>query len=86
MREWIPALNPTRKWRQVMRDMQVDDVVLLAAADTPRGQWPMGRIVEVYPGVDGHVRVAKVKLANGKIVVRPIAKLCILVPTMNIVV
>ena len=28
--------------------------------DTPRGRWPLERIAEVYPGRNGHTRVAKV--------------------------
>ena len=39
--------------------------------DTLRGRWPLERIAEVYPGRNGHTRVAKV--ARGvKTVVRPI--------------
>ena len=41
--------------------------------DTPRGRWPLGRIVEVYPGRDSHTRVAKVACGI-KTVVRPINK------------
>ena len=42
--------------------------------DTPRGRWPLGRIAEVYPGRDGHTRVAKVA-CGVKTVLRPINKL-----------
>ena len=42
--------------------------------DTPRGRWPLGPIAEVYPGRDGHTRVAKVA-CGVKIVLRPINKL-----------
>ena len=42
---------------------------------TPQGHWPLGRIVEVYPGKDGHVRVAKVQVGKEKFL-RPITKLC----------
>ena len=40
-----------------------------------RGKWPLGRIVEVMPGQDGKVRVAKV-LVGGKTVNRPVIRLC----------
>ena len=43
-------------------------------SDTPGGSWPLGRIVEVYPGRDGHARVAKVA-CGVKAVERPINKL-----------
>ena len=29
--------------------------------DTPRGKWPLGRIVKVYPGKDSKVRVVDVQ-------------------------
>ena len=50
------------------------DVVLVIQPDTPRGRWPSGRIAEVYPGRDGHTRVAKVVCAV-KTVGRRITKL-----------
>ena len=42
--------------------------------DLPRGKWPLGRIVETYPGRDGHTRVAKVQCGE-RTLVRPIHKL-----------
>ncbi|XP_052820244.1 uncharacterized protein LOC128246076 [Mya arenaria] len=75
LKEWLPSLAPRRRWFQGKRDLAVGDVVLVVAPDTQRGQWPLGRIVEVYPGVDGHVRSARV-FVNGKDMKRPIVKLC----------
>ena len=43
--------------------------------NTPCGHWPLGRIVEVYQGKDGHVRVAKVQVGKSQLT-RPILKLC----------
>ena len=43
--------------------------------NTPCGHWPLGRIVEVYQGKDGHVRVAKVQVGKSQLT-RPISKLC----------
>ncbi|XP_077992826.1 uncharacterized protein LOC144446859 [Glandiceps talaboti] len=39
------------------------------------GHWPLGRILETYPGEDGHVRTVKVT-SGGKTFIRPITKLC----------
>ena len=75
IREWLPALNVRRKWLTVERNIQVDDVVLVMSPKTPRGHWPLGRIIEVYPGKDGHVRVAKVQVGKEEFL-RPITKLC----------
>lgn len=48
---------------------------MVQQSDTPRGQWPLGRIVEVNPGADGHVRAVKVSF-GGKTFSRPITKIC----------
>lgn len=75
LREWLPGLNARRKWFQTHRDVQVGDVMLVISSDTSRGNWPLGRVLEVYPGKDGHVRVAKIQVREGTLI-RPVAKLC----------
>lgn len=42
--------------------MKVGDVVVVIDTPTPRGHWPIGRIVEIFPGPDGHVRAVNVKV------------------------
>ena len=75
LREWLPALNRRGKWWFAKKEIKVGDVVLVLKSDSPRGQWPLGRIVEVNPGTDGHVRAVKVTV-GGKTLVRPITKIC----------
>ena len=60
-----------------VRNIAVDDVVLVAEENSPRGRWHVGRIVKVLPGIDGRVRTAEVKTKTGSYV-RPVAKLCVL--------
>ena len=74
LKECVPALNSRPKWTSEIRDLKVDDVVLVIQPDSPRGRWPLGRVTEVYPGRDGHTRVAKIA-CGAKTVVRPITKL-----------
>ena len=74
LKECIPTLSSRPKWTSEFRDLKVGDVVLVIQPDTPRGRWPLGRIAEVYPGHDGHTRVAKVA-CGVKTVVRRINKL-----------
>ena len=45
--------------------------------NTPRNNWPVGRVIEAYSGPDGLVRSARVHLKDTELV-RPITKLCIL--------
>ena len=74
LKEYLPMLNTRPKWTKVIENLKEEDVVLVLDQNLPRGQWPLGRIVETYPGKDGHSRVAKVQCGS-KTVVRPIHKL-----------
>jgi len=76
--EYLPTLGSRKKWLREARDFQVGDVVLIMDPDVPRGHWVLGRVTKVFPGADGHVRVAEVR--NGKkIIKRPITRLALLV-------
>ena len=75
MREWLPGPNDRKKWFRTQRDVQVGDVMLVISPDTRRGNWPMGRVLEVHPGKDGRVRVVRIQVGQGTLV-RPVTKLC----------
>ena len=75
MQEWLPSLSPRKKWTKCKRDLRIGNVVLIVSTDTPRGQWPLGRITNTHPGSDGHVRVVDV-LVGDKEMRRPITKVC----------
>ena len=74
LKEYIPTLNKRPKWMEVVSDLQTGDVVLALESGVPTGRWPLGRIVETYPGKDGHTRVAKIQCGE-KTLTRPIHKL-----------
>ena len=74
LKEYLPTLNRRPKWTKVVKDMKKGDVVLALESNLSRGRWPLGRIVEIYPGRDGHTRVAKVQCGE-KTVVLPVHKL-----------
>ena len=59
--QWLPRLNARQKWYQAQRDVQIGDVMLVISPDTSRGNWTLGRVLEIYPGQDGHMRVVKSK-------------------------
>ena len=69
--------EPKTKRLKIKKDVRPGDVVLMILSDTPRGQWPLGRILEVYPGKDGRVRTIKLQVGN-KQYSRPIVKVCLL--------
>ena len=74
MKEWLPMLNVWSTWIITKRDMEIGDIVLAISPEQPRGHWPLGRIIKIFPGKDSHVRVAKVQVGNGTLV-RPVTKL-----------
>ena len=75
IKEYVPTLLKRRKWTDNNQPpLKVGDVVWVLKNLTPRGIWPLGRVVETSPGRDCEVRVAKVKTAYGSFV-RPVAGL-----------
>ena len=80
LKEYVPHLTERRKWTTDRRNVEVGDLVLIIEPNTPRGQWPLGQVLETYPDKrDNVVRVVRVKAANHpKPFVRPVTKLCIL--------
>jgi len=77
LQEYLPTLGRRAKWRQDQRDFKINDVVLIVDTDTPRGQWPLGRITNTHPGPDGHVRVVDVKTSKTTLR-RPISRLSLI--------
>lgn len=73
----MPSLIERKKWLVQRRNIAVDDIVLIINPNTPRGHWPVGRVIQVMPGSDGVVRNVIIKTGTGEYV-RPVAKLCLL--------
>ena len=67
MKEWIPSLNSRKKWNNEKDDFKVGDIVLVLSNDTPRGQWPLGRVTQIFVGSDGRVRVVKVQVGRNEL-------------------
>ena len=58
------------------RDLEVGDLSSVGLVkDTPRGEWPMERVVQVFPGPNGYVLTVDVRV-KGSVLQRPIVKLC----------
>ena len=75
MTEYIPSLNSRKIWQTQCRNLDVGEVVLVISPDTPRGKWPLSRIVEVMKSSDGQVHVVKVKVGDN-VYTQSISKLC----------
>ena len=75
MQEWLPNLNARKKWFKEQRNVSVGDVVLVISPDSKCGEWPLGKVIETYPGKDGIVRVVKL-LVGQSTLTRPITNIC----------
>lgn len=64
-REYLSTLQSRAKWTRKHPNIEIDTVVLLAEDNQPPQNWKLGRIVAVFPGNDGVVRVADVKTSTG---------------------
>ena len=78
IREYLPALQARQKWNKASRNFAVNDVVLVVDESSPRGLWPLGRVLEVHESRDdGLVRSLKVETRTS-VLTRPIDKVVLL--------
>jgi hypothetical protein len=54
----------TRKWKTEERKLSVNDGFIVFEPNLKRGEWKLGRILEVFPAKDGRVRAAKIKMSQ----------------------
>ena len=62
--EVLQQLQQRNKWLQPQTNVQKDDVVLLMDKNSPPSRWPLGHMIEVYPGKGGLIRVATIKTSS----------------------
>ncbi|KAK3729480.1 hypothetical protein QZH41_019941, partial [Actinostola sp. cb2023] len=78
LREYHPTLQQRQRWNRSRRNLEVNDIVIIAAENYPRSSWPLGRILEVRTSShDGRVRSVKVKTRTS-LLERPIDKIVLL--------
>lgn len=77
-KEYLSTLQVRQKWwNESSKSLKPDDIVLIVDDRSPRNSWSLGRIIETYPGKDGHVRSAKIRTQHTQLV-RPVHKLCLI--------
>lgn len=74
LRFYLPGLQSRQKWQGDTSNVQVGTTVMIVDPQLPRALWPVGRVSEVFPGADGRVRTANVKV-GAKTYTRPIARI-----------
>ncbi len=53
---------------------EIGDIVFVVDDTKKRLEWPMARVMELFPGRDGEIRVARIKTKNGELI-RPLQRL-----------
>lgn len=74
-KEYVSELQQRIKWRTNKDALKINSLVLLKEDNSPPLKWRLGRVVAVYPGTDGIVRVADVRTATG-VVRRSFSRIC----------
>ena len=84
MREYLPLLSKRKRWQELVKDLEVGELVLQIDPNIPRGQWKLAIVEEVYPSEsDQKVRRCRIKTSDGTYD-RPITQLVSLeFKTMN---
>lgn len=68
VKEYLPEINRRGKaYKDRRAAVQVGDAVIATEPNEPRNAWKKGIVTQVYPGPDGIVRVADIRLADGTI-------------------
>ena len=55
LKEYLPTLVQKWKWNYPTENLNVGDLVVVQTDNISRSHWPLGRIIETYPGRDGVV-------------------------------
>lgn len=73
--EYLSELQKRQKWVEGKGEIEPGSVVIVVDKNQPCSQWPLAVVIEVYPGKDGIIRVAKIRTKSGEYV-RNITVLC----------
>jgi hypothetical protein len=80
-KEAIPRLNVVTKWLKEQDNLEEGDVVVVLDSEDV-GKFPLGLVIQTYPGPDGKVRIVLVRI-NGRETRRHAAKLMLLVKSSS---
>ncbi len=64
VRHYLPNLQIRQKWKTEEANLQIGDTVVIVDQQLPRSLWPVGRIVQVFPGSDQRVRSAEIRIKD----------------------
>ncbi|XP_073769028.1 uncharacterized protein [Danio rerio] len=80
-KQFLPTLQPRRKWQSVHPNVNTGSVVLLKNSQVPRNEWPLGLVTQSFPSKDGKVRQVEVKVikpGGSTLFLRPVTEVVLL--------
>ncbi|XP_075252051.1 uncharacterized protein LOC142344348 [Convolutriloba macropyga] len=82
LKEYIPELNKRTKWQRSNDELDEGDIMWVLKDFTPRGIWPLWRIVKARRGSDGIARSFDIQTSTG-VVQRPAVTLSRVFPQLS---
>ncbi|KAL1258161.1 hypothetical protein QQF64_011405 [Cirrhinus molitorella] len=67
LKYYLPSLQARQKWKTEKRALEIGDVVMIVDPQLPRSLWPVGKVTQIFPGIDGRVRTANVDVKDERI-------------------
>ena len=82
---YFPSLIIQQKWHHEKRNVMVGDVVIIADKCLSRGEWKLGRVTAVVPGIDNKVRRVSLQYKNKgsnvfTVIERPVQRIVVILP------
>ncbi len=79
IRNYLPSLQTRLSILGCQKQTTYGWLELIVDPQLPRALWPVGRIVQVFPGKDNRVRSAEIKVKD-RTYLRPVTKIICLPP------
>ena len=78
-KEYLCSLQTRQKWTERKRNFQIGDIVLMKENNIRRQEWPLAKVVETFPDLDGMVRSVNLKVPTATATLkRPIHKIALI--------
>ncbi|XP_062703501.1 uncharacterized protein LOC134285959 [Aedes albopictus] len=75
--EYLSGLQQRTRWTRERDNIQVGTMVLIREDNLPPQKWRFSRVVEIFPGSDGLIRIVSVRTNDG-VYRRAITRVCVL--------
>ncbi|KAH0944378.1 hypothetical protein HN011_007012 [Eciton burchellii] len=74
-KDYLHSLQIRNKWSKSPLHIKIKDLVIVRNRQLPPSRWELARVVQVHPGLDGHVRVVTLRTVCSHYK-RPITQIC----------